>query len=108
MILSELVILLKEGWNGLKEKIVCKKKENVSIYVICLAALEVARPVLDSLGVYYYSPLWLARGISDHFEGGELKLAIKNMKRLESEFAPKFNGQPMPSFGIRRVRLCSL
>lgn len=93
---------IKRRIEWFQQKLSEKKKENVTLYVICLAALEVAKPILDSMGVKYFSPLWLKRGISDHFSGDELKSAIENMKRIETEFAPKYNGQPMPSFGYKK------
>jgi len=86
--------------NWFKEKI--SGKVNVSIRVVCLAAMEISRKKLDSMGLEYYSPIWLKRGISDYFKGSDLKDAIKDMKRLESEFEPRYNGQNLPSFGFKK------
>lgn len=77
-------------------------KENVTIRVVCLAAMDIARQKLDELKLEYYSPIWLKRGISDHFKGSDLKSAITDMKRLESEFEPVYNGQRLPSFGFKK------
>jgi hypothetical protein len=85
-----------------REKIAEKKKENISIYVICLAALEIAKPKLELLNIKYYSKVWLAKGISDHYKEEELEKAIEDMKRLESELADKYKGQIMPSFGYKK------
>jgi len=79
-----------------------KHKTNVSIRVVCLAALEIAKPKLDLLKIEYYSPIWLKRGISDHYKAKELKKAISDMKRLEDELAKRYNGQSMPSFGYKK------
>ena len=84
------------------KKITAKNKENVSIYVVCLAALDIAKSKLDLLGIEYYAPIWLKKGISDYFNAKDLVKAKKDMKRLESNFAPKYNGQHMPSFGYKR------
>ncbi|MGD1046289.1 MAG: hypothetical protein ABR936_13350 [Bacteroidota bacterium] len=85
-----------------QNKIAEKKKKNITIRVVCLAALEIAKSKLDTLGIEYYSPIWLRRGISDHFVDQELTKAVEDMKRLESELAPKYNGQNIPSFGYKK------
>jgi len=82
------------------KKIIDKKgKKNVSIRVVCLAALEIAAPKIDLLKIEYYSPIWLKKGISDYYKDEGLKKALEDMKRLESHFAPEYRGKLLPRFG---------
>ena len=85
-----------------RNKLAKRKKVNVTIRVVCLASLEIAKIKLDSLNIEYYSPIWLKKGISDNYTGADLASAIKDMKSLEKQLAPRFNGKYMPSFGYKK------
>jgi hypothetical protein len=85
-----------------REEILKKKKSNVVIKVIGMVALEIAKIKLDALNIEYYAPIWLDKGITDHYKDDELIKAKMDMKRLESELAPKYNGLFLPSFGYKK------
>ena len=84
---------------------VLKKKERVDIkvHVISVAAMVDARVVLDSLGVEYYSSLWICKGISGYEESIiNIHDAKQIMLDLENRLEQNHSGKSLPSFGYKK------
>lgn len=76
--------------------------EEIHVYVVAIGAMEFAKPLLDVLGVNYFSPVWLKKGISEHYEGSGLADAATAMEQLEGRLEPRVNRTDLPSFGYKK------
>ncbi|MBP6740850.1 MAG: hypothetical protein KA146_12710 [Leptospiraceae bacterium] len=86
-------------YNWLLEKINERRRNGISIYLVSLAIMEEATDILNSLGLTFYSPLILKKGISGYYSGDVLENKINNMLDLESFLAPFYKREPLPSLG---------
>lgn len=80
-----------------------KKRElqNVTIRIICLAAMEFSKEVLNELGVDYYSVYWLKKGINELIEETEREAASEAMIEFEKKLQEKYHGKKLPNFGYK-------
>lgn len=62
------------------------------VKVVAIGGMSQSQKTLDELGVDYYCPVWLEKGISDHYESGELSMAIDSMKELETKLGKHYRG----------------
>ena len=69
------------------------------IWVCTLVSMEIARPKIIDLSIEYYSPIWLKRGISDHYEGAERDSYIQDMLSLEAQLDQSDAHGDFHSFG---------
>jgi hypothetical protein len=79
-----------------------RKVTGVNIKVVALAALNTSKVILNNLGIDYFIPLWLNKGISDHYKGNSLHKAVNDMLYLESLLEENFMGLKLPSFGFEK------
>lgn len=91
----------------------CRKKlntsgrHNVNVKVCVLAAMNASKDRFDEDGIdhdnNFYTPLWLNRGISDHYYGDDLEHAVNAMNELEGKLYKKVQGKKLEwySFGFR-------
>lgn len=77
-----------------------KNKTGVKLMVVALAALEIAKEKLDGLKIDYFVPIWLKRGISDHYSGNGLKSAVIDMLNLEDLLEEKYRKWNLTSFSF--------
>ena len=87
--------------------------QNVKSYLVTTAGMEFARSRLDNLGIEYYSPNWLKRGISDRFDEGRERGTSFNISIAFVAFAYGWTRerdvlQYFNSFCRLRVRLSCL
>jgi hypothetical protein len=73
-------------------------KRKMKIKIVAIAGMEFSKYNLDELNLDYYAPIWLKKGISDHYEGIELYDAIKSMETLESKLKSKYNNKNLRDF----------
>ena len=94
-------IIKKYNWlNSVLEK--RGVKGAIKIKLLAIAGMESSKESLDELGVDYFAPLWLKKGISDHYSDEELSTAIQNMKELENNLYHQYRGNFMPPFGYKK------
>ena len=76
----------------------------VKLYVIAAAGMEISKQALNSLGVAYFCPVWLKKGISDHYSGADLDQALTNMNSLEARLEPTVQKKSLSiySFGYNK------
>jgi hypothetical protein len=73
--------------------------EKVNVYVCSIAAMEFSIELIDESKVDYFCPVWLKKGISEHYTGINLTAAIDDMNNLESRLEPIVRGKTLPNFG---------
>lgn len=76
--------------------------QNVSIYVVSLAAMNFAKDSLDRLDIQYYSANWLSKGISEKVDLAGRPNAIKAMEDLEAKLKDKIYKRELPNFGYKK------
>lgn len=86
----------------LKETIKKRCLKGVTIKIICLAAMEFSKKILDSFDVEYYSVHWLKKGISELIEESKRENAIQSMEQLEKKLKKQYHGKNLPNFGYKR------
>lgn len=75
----------------------------VSIRAILLSGMENSKPIIDDLDIAYFCPNWLQKGIAHNYSGKKLKIAYKDMLKLESKLANEVSGRSLPSLGYGRA-----
>lgn len=86
----------------LKDKIEERNLTNISIRIICLAAMNFTKSLLDELSVEYYSEYWLSKGISELLQNDSQEVAIESMVALEKKLQKKYHGRQLPNFGYKK------
>lgn len=74
----------------------------VTVRIICLAAMDFSKKVLDNLDVEYYSVHWLKKGINELIKEGEREAATQSMEQLENKLKREYHGKKLPNFGYNR------
>lgn len=90
----------KVGW--FLDELAKDGKHNVSVKAVAIAGMEESKNCLDELEVECFCPVWLRKGISDHFDGDALDYSTKSMQSLENKLGAKFKGMYLPRFGYGR------
>lgn len=73
--------------------------ENVKVYLVAVAGMESSREKIDSIGLEYFSPVWLKKGISDFYDLETAQKMKLHMKGMEKSLGTRHNGQFLPSMG---------
>lgn len=94
---------IKRRVDWVKNELNTKNIQNVTLKVVAIAGMEAAKQVLDGLGVEYYCPFWLKRGISDYKASAKVPNPVEAMKKLEVKLANRYRGQFLPRFGYKRT-----
>lgn len=69
------------------------------IRVCVLAAMQAGKQAIENQGYPVFAANVLERGISDHYEGGELQTARQTMLNMEAELDQEEGREPFHSFG---------
>lgn len=93
---------IEKKMNYLISTIEKRSLKNMTIRIICLAAMEFSKEVLDNLKVDYYSVHWLKKGIIELVEEGKREVAIQSMEELEKKLQKNYRGRKLPNFGYKR------
>jgi hypothetical protein len=75
--------------NAFVQRLRTENVPDVNVKLMALAGMSLARPNLDQLGLEYYCPVWLERGISDAYAGPDLQHKTLMMEALEEALALK-------------------
>jgi hypothetical protein len=84
------------------EKFTERNLKNVTIKVVTIATLEIARQIIQDMKLDCYSQFWLKKGISDLVPEEERETALISMVELENKLKKKIRGRPLPNFGYKR------
>lgn len=88
--------------NFLLKKLTDRKVNNVSIYIVSLAAMNFAKEPMDKLNIPYYSVHWLSKGISEKIDLTQRANAIKAMEDLEAKLKENVSGRKLQKFGYKK------
>ncbi|MCB0706917.1 MAG: hypothetical protein KDC34_16490 [Saprospiraceae bacterium] len=91
-------IIRKYDWAKNEFKVAQKYK--VKLKVVSIAGMALASDKLDALGIDYYFPIKLEKGISEYYQGNALKKAIRNMELLEQKLSTKYNNLKLRDFNF--------
>jgi len=79
-----------------------KDHSSIDIKFVAIAGMEFARDALDKLGIDYYVPIWLKKGISEKYTGHRLEISTNAMKKLEKKLCKAYSGLYLQSFGYKK------
>jgi hypothetical protein len=70
-----------------------------NIKLIALASMQEAEEKINKIGIDYYVPVILGKGISDNYPEEEIESKIEVMKTLERKLCESINNISLPSLG---------
>jgi len=79
-----------------------KAPDAYEIRICVVACMEKARRLIESEGMVIHAELWLKKGITQHYEGRDLRKACKKMLRMEARLESNDNDPEFP-FGYKRT-----
>ena len=86
----------------LLKELTVRKVDNISIYIVSLAAMNFAKESMDKLKIPYYSVHWLSKGISEKINLDRRTNAIKAMEALEAKLKEKVSRRKLQNFGYKK------
>lgn len=75
-------------------------KQNVKVNAVAVGGMRDAQIVLNALGIDYYCPVWLDKGISGHYKGANLTTSVSEMRVLERKLSRRHFGWYLSSYNF--------
>lgn len=79
-----------------------KKKGNVRIYILTLAAMRFSESLIRDISADYFSAFWQLKGITESTEEPLRTKYISAMEDMEKKLEKEIRGKKIPNFGYKR------